>query len=93
MTVPNIQGEVELADVDFTGTANLNERLERIALSTGKDLKVGEVAQLLIDSGQHQTTLKNFRPHVYTALKRHPYFKRVRKGTFTYEKGDSVLDD
>lgn len=70
--------------VDFTGTANIRERVRRVAETfRGIPLSPTEVTRVLLDSGQHRSTMVNLRPAVYRTLRdNREDYHRVGNGCF-----------
>jgi len=73
-------------DVDFTGAKNLKERVLRIALAMeGKEMNVSSVTRFLINAGQYNTTVKNFRSNVNRVFTEQPdIYHSTGPGNFIY---------
>ena len=88
-------GRPELGDisVDFTGAANLQERVRRVALAAAAETPLSPtvVTRFLIESGQHSSKLINLRPAVYQAFRDHPdLYRRVGDGCFEIIRADDA---
>ncbi len=72
--------------IDFKGSANLRERLIRIALAKeGVLLNITEVARFLIEAGESQATIPNLRTNVHDIVNGSPdLFEKVSPGTYRY---------
>ena len=79
--------------VDFTGTTNMLERLQRIGQKAeGRLLNLTEVSKFLLRSGESTATLRNLRNNVYSGLKDHPeHFEKVGSGNYLYHDTPRTL--
>ena len=71
-------------EVDFTGTANLLERILRVAAATDEPLDAMAVAEYLVARGQSGANPKNLRSQILNVLKDDPDFEKVGVGRFRY---------
>lgn len=71
-------------EVDFTGTANLLERILRVAAATDEPLDAMVVAEYLVARGQSGANPKNLRSQILNVLKGDPDFEKVGVGRFRY---------
>ena len=80
--------------VDFTGAANLRERLIRIAQAgEGVLLNLTKVSRFLIEAGESQATIPNLRTNVYGIVNGSPdLFEKVSSGTYRYA-GEKIRED
>ena len=93
----NVPDDIDLTavEVDFSGTANMLERVVRVAETvegTGKDLNVSQLARLIVRSGQSTAAVQNLRVGVQRVIDRHKdLFERVDRdrATYRYKGGDT----
>ena len=80
----NSPPELGNISVDFNGTENLRERVQRVAEAAGgSPLSPTVVTRFLIESGQHTATVVNLRPTVYRAFRDQGHlYRRVGNGCF-----------
>ncbi len=75
-------GALKDLQVNLNGARNLAERVIRVAQAT-KDgvVNATEVTRFLIDSGVHQSSVKDMRPNVFRVFDEHPdVFEKVSPG-------------
>ena len=80
----NSPPELGNISVDFNGTENLRERVQRVAEAAGgTPLSPTVVTRFLIESGQHTGAAVNIRPTVYRAFRNQgDLYRRVGNGCF-----------
>lgn len=77
---------MENLDVDFTGTRNMLERLQRLGRAAeGHYLSLGLMAHYLDRHKKRRGSLRSLRTHIRTCIAKHrEHFQRVGPGIYCY---------
>ena len=71
-------------EIDFTGAANLLERVMRIAEAVDGPLDAMEMARYLVDRRVSKADPHNLRSHIINAISGHAEFVKVAPGKYRY---------
>ena len=85
------QPRILARDIDFTGTQNLPERLERIADRCNGLVNITKAAEILIEVKQSRSKKTNLRSMIYRTLSENSNsWEKVAPGTFKRWSGQIV---
>ena len=75
-------------NIDFSGTRNLKERLERIAQSSGGLVNTSKAADIIIDARQTRSKKANIRSTIHRTLTGNKdSWEKIAPGTFRLRNG------
>ena len=85
--------EIPIGDIDFTGTRNIQERLERIAKRNNGVVNTTKAGEILIAAKQTSSSKQNIRSIIHRTLNEYTdTWAKIGAGTFRHYKWASVKE-